>query len=158
MKSKLLLITLFAALSLPVKANFIESTDCVSNCVKVELIGESVVVKQVNNLGNVIGIDVVKLGAEPISVSRQNSDNIEMQYTQTVNAFTQDRLQHFSSSSSFSDQEGSFNVSTERYETPTEIIIIHITIFRNSDGDIIDVQTREVRFAKPDPETGGQLH
>ncbi|RUO42801.1 hypothetical protein CWE15_05195 [Aliidiomarina taiwanensis] len=53
-----------------------------------------------------------------------------------------------------SSPDGSYtNSSTERYETPTEIIEVTTHFYFNAAGELIDVQVTEVRFKKERDDT-----
>lgn len=123
------------AVSMAKESLFIPTSDCVFSCVESKIVGN-------NWYFFVKGAD-----GSPINIIASSVASTAELVSSTILVAPSNNK-----SSVIRSTTADMNLETIRYvyETPTEMIVIYVTIMRDGQGNIIDVQSEEKRFQKPD--------
>ena len=105
---------------------------CNQNCISYELLGRSLLIKQLDYSGNTIKVQVVELGKNPKFIEKKLSKKNILQ----------------NSMGTISD--GTIKTDTQTYKTATKIVVVTTISYFDANGDLVDVRTIVTRFALVD--------
>jgi len=116
-----------------VNSSQIVTPDCSVNCVAAVTVGQQLLIVKRNMNGVVDNIIPFNL-ASNASFTSSTSGNLLRDVTPKATTPTTDG--------------GSVTTTTATYDTPTEIIVVIVVIYRNAEGEITNVTAREIRMPK----------
>ena len=120
---------------------------CQSDCLAMERIGQDYYVVARDSLGEIVTLDPVQFSSP---IPRLAIDEFNAKLISVSTSLGAETVSTLGSPApiSLSSDDGSIETIVHRFDSGTEVIVVTITIYKDDDGNVVDIDVNVSRFTK----------